>query len=380
MRRSLSTAHRADSLTQRRGSQPSTHPFHDADDEHEPHTPGHDAHEHEMQPLHDTQPLGASSESERHSAQLQDMDLAPPPTRPTHAPRKSMWTKVRFATQGVQALKVIHTDVRRFGTEFVPAVSPRHADDGEAAMPWYMLLPDSRVRRAWDALVLLLCVWTLVSHPLRFAYGTFPTIHEARIAVDLCVDALFCIDLVLNFVQVVDANRERITDRRVLARRYLTSHFVVDLISSLPLYLAVSGVIDADPSSRLPRLIWLCQMLRFTRLIRLQRYLDHWQYALDWNTGFLRLGLFIWWLLCMTHAVSCVWVYLGLTGGQYVDSTGGVTSGRIAGTWISEKQMASMHDSSIYLAALYWCISTFASVGYGETPRAMRDSRRHARC
>ena len=67
-----------------------------------------------------------------------------------------------------------------------------------------------------------------------------------------------------------------------------------------------------------------------------------------------RLIKFLISLLIFLHFFACAWVSLGYA------SPG----------WIQVKEadgyLASTDDSTLYLASLYWAITTFATVGYGD--------------
>jgi hypothetical protein len=106
-----------------------------------------------------------------------------------------------------------------------------------------------------------------------------------------------------------------------------------DILAALPLF-ALTG---------LPALLFV----RMLKLIRVGFWMSIWrqQHFSRWNA--LRLIYFAYWLGLIVHWLASGWLVLRMIGGHTGDS------------W------------TLYLHALYWCISTVTTIGYGDiTPQS----------
>jgi len=97
-----------------------------------------------------------------------------------------------------------------------------------------VLLPHHLAMRIWTSLVVFVELYEAISLPYSVAFS-----DGQYIAALLTVDAIFIIDLVVNFFT---AYREKATNKLVLNRKavmlnYLKTYFVADLIALLPLWL-----------------------------------------------------------------------------------------------------------------------------------------------
>ena len=100
--------------------------------------------------------------------------------------------------------------------------------------------------------------------PFRIAFYEYDSIPW--LAVDGFVDFLFLIDLILNFFfAFYDDDEELIYDRRRIAKKYLCSWFIIDLVAIMPFAQFQSR--DYSSLSRLTRLPRLYRLLKLTKYI-----------------------------------------------------------------------------------------------------------------
>ena len=83
------------------------------------------------------------------------------------------------------------------------------------------------------------------------------------------------------------------------------------------------------------------ELLRLLKLARVAQLMRRWRQHAVQNVQILRLVLFVCWLLITAHWLACGWLVLG-----------GIDM--------------EADEFSKYLRALYWCITTLATVGYGD--------------
>jgi voltage-gated potassium channel len=196
-------------------------------------------------------------------------------------------------------------------------------------------------RDAWQLIVVVASVFAAIETPLRLSLQY--DVRGTLLAADWVITVLFTIDLVLHFVTPIRNAREVITDRREIALRYLKTWFVLDFLAAIPFYalsVQLAPLVGAAAGS-----LRLLSLGRVLRLLHLAASMRRWQQERVFNPSLLRLGLFSVWTLMIAHWIACGWLALG--GGEPTPEGG-----------------------QRYLRAIYWTITTLASVGYGDiTPR-----------
>jgi len=110
-----------------------------------------------------------------------------------------------------------------------------------------------------------------------------------------------------------------------------------------------AGGLVGDLLSALPFALLLgptpFQLLRLLKLSRVAQLLGDWRSREIRHAAALRLVFFVYWFVLLTHVVACCWV--ALRGPE--ESPGG---------------------GSPYVGALYWAVTTLATVGYGDVTPA----------
>jgi voltage-gated potassium channel len=171
---------------------------------------------------------------------------------------------------------------------------------------------------AWDAVVFAAATAVALVLPLRLALG--PEKVPWFWVFDAVVSTVFIIDFIVN----LRASRWSVRDEGLL-------WFFVDFLSAFPVHLLPWG--DFMVGVRLLKMLRVGELMREWRRARLQH----------WNT--LRLVYFAYWVGLLVQMLSIGWLILRSAG---VD----------APTWGG------------YLRALYWCIVTVTTIGYGDiTPQ-----------
>jgi len=112
-----------------------------------------------------------------------------------------------------------------------------------------------------------------------------------------------------------------------LARSPRLWWLLVDLVAAIPFRVLPGGE--------------LFELLRLLKLTRIAQYMRHWRQHAVQNTHILRLLFFVWWLLLTAHWLACGWLAMG-----------GIDP--------------AADEGSQYIRALYWCITTLTTVGYGD--------------
>jgi hypothetical protein len=97
----------------------------------------------------------------------------------------------------------------------------------------YILDPRKRTRRTWDVIIMFFVLFTAVSVPYDTAFSPAPS--DARRRFEHAIDAVFAVDVALNFITGrVDKTGKLMNEPREIARRYLSKWFALDVAATLP--------------------------------------------------------------------------------------------------------------------------------------------------
>ena len=242
-----------------------------------------------------------------------------------------------------------------------------HHQVAAAKIPF--LAPPSSFRIRWDAVLVLLILWTSIMLPLQIAV-IVDTTGPGWLVLDTLVDLFFIADLVLNFFTPYNApNGEWITDRNAMAKNYAKSWFIVDLVSSVPIdvvmrwSLGVDDVAD-DTASGLrggvsvealkgAKLARLFKNLRLLRVTRLAKMMASSFGALSSAAQLVRILLAF---IFFTHCFGCLFIFVSNNFYGRVEETW---------TWKAEINPVQMPDSGrTYVVASFNALSML----FGESP------------
>ncbi|OAF67389.1 Potassium channel KAT1 [Intoshia linei] len=181
-------------------------------------------------------------------------------------------------------------------------------------------------------------------------------------------DLVFLLDLIINFrTGIIGGNfaDEIILDPKKIAKRYVTTWFALDLISSIPvdyvmLYfnsqMQISQLIYAGRAIRFFRLVKLLSLLRLLRLSRLVRYIGQWEEFLSIAIKMMRLLNLVALMLILGHWNGCLqWLVPMLQGFP-------------SSSWVSINELENSTWTEKYTWSLFKALSHMLCIGYGKFP------------
>jgi hypothetical protein len=146
----------------------------------------------------------------------------------------------------------------------------------------------------------------------------------------------------------------------VIAKEYASSWLLVDVISIIP-FDAIFLVDRYNGVTRIARIGKLYKIIRMTRMVRmlkivkernkLVKYLNE---ILKIGVGFERLLFMMLIFLVLQHVAACIWVFAAR-----FDPNNKMT-------WIYQGGMIDYPDWQLYIAAIYFTVTTIVTVGFGD--------------
>lgn len=177
--------------------------------------------------------------------------------------------------------------------------------------------------RSWDTLLATGIIWMAIDVPRQLEFGAHTRITAKF--VEYLVMLLFAADLFHRWRYLW--SRPKSTHVAVANRKESLWWLVADVPAAIPCLLF------GGPAGLLA--------LRLTKIPRLVQMMRLWRRRDIHNAGLLRLVFFVFWMLLISHWIACGWAGL-------------------------RDRLPGDDDAMHYLRALYWTITTLATVGYGD--------------
>ncbi|XP_071050671.1 voltage-gated delayed rectifier potassium channel KCNH8 isoform X2 [Onthophagus taurus] len=228
----------------------------------------------------------------------------------------------------------------------------------------YILSHYGMFKSCWDWLMLMATFYVAVVVPYNASFvasllqtdGQRPT-H----VVDVIVEALFFIDIVLNFrTTYVNKKGEVVSDWRSISVNYLRTWFIVDMLAALPFDLlhALYGGDNSSVSATFT--IHNIHLIKLTRLLRLARLLQKIDRYAQYSAMILTLLMLSFTL--MAHWLACIWFVIAENEKNNALDLGWIYN--LADRLKTNVSLVSPTD--LYVTALYFTCSSLTSVGFGN--------------
>uniref|UniRef100_S4RNH4 Potassium voltage-gated channel, subfamily H (eag-related), member 5b n=1 Tax=Petromyzon marinus TaxID=7757 RepID=S4RNH4_PETMA len=287
----------------------------------------------------------------------------------------------RGEAAGAKGLRT--AEVVQLNTEVLPAYKQE-----APKTPRNIILHYCAFKTTWDWLILILTFYTAIMVPYNVSFRTRQS-NVAWLVVDSVVDAIFLVDIVLNFhTTYVGSAGEVISDPALIRTKYLKTWFLIDLLSCLP-YDIINAFENADEYSSatngfltpacaqipphkggeaqgISSLFSALKVVRLLRLGRVARKLDHY---IEYGAAVLVLLVCVFGLVA--HWLACIWFSIGDAEAareygwlhQLAHSVGQPYrySGDGGGRW-----EGGPSRRTLYVSALYFTMSSLTSVGFGN--------------
>ncbi|XP_066244999.1 potassium voltage-gated channel subfamily H member 8 isoform X2 [Euwallacea similis] len=207
-------------------------------------------------------------------------------------------------------------------------------------------------KNAWDWLILIATFYVAVVVPYNASFLR-PETERPSVIMDVFVEALFFIDILLNFrTTFVNKKGEVVSDWKSISVNYLRTWFIVDLLAALPfdLLYALYGE-ESGPTHT--------HLIKLTRLLRLLRLLQKIDRYSQYSAMILTLLMLSFTLVA--HWLACIWYVIAQE--EFETDLGWI---RALADRLKINDVANLSNTDAYVTALYFTCSSLTSVGFGN--------------
>jgi len=160
------------------------------------------------------------------------------------------------------------------------------------------------------------------------------------------ITVVYLLDIPYTFNQSVKKGLNVYSDRPSIAKLYLKGWFAVDVIASIPFAWVFYLLSLWTPTSSMEvgavlDVIMVTKLMKMVKISKVSAIFNDIKESLNVSPALMRLVTFGFWFVTVIHLMACGWVLIGAS------------------------EAARPHFDQ-YLRAVYWCVTTIATIGYGD--------------
>ena len=179
----------------------------------------------------------------------------------------------------------------------------------------------------------------ITSYRLTFRLYDFDAIYWI-------ITIVYLLDIPYTFNQAVKKGLTVYSDRKSIARLYLRSWFAVDVIAAVPFAWLFYVTSLWTPSASMGvgavlDIIMVTKLMKMVKISKVSAIFNDIRESLSVSPSLMRLVTFGFWFVTAVHLMACGWVLIG-----------------------ASEHYRPYFDQ--YLRGVYWCVTTIATIGYGD--------------
>ena len=215
-----------------------------------------------------------------------------------------------------------------------------------------LISPENKMIVAWNSLIVICSVFLVIYIPFVIAFEIND--NESNLIMYITFLLVFVIDLIIHLNTALYNNGNLIIDRSKIIKSYMKGWFFIDVLGILALIITI-----VTAKTKLKR-GWYIEILRLGFMGKLLKVNGKFERLQDGISSKLFVGLLI--LieiiikeLLIAHFLACAFYALSRYESQFHPEV-----------WINSCYLETGKVSELYITALYWSITTLATVGYGD--------------
>jgi len=179
----------------------------------------------------------------------------------------------------------------------------------------------------------------ITSYRLTFRLYDFDAIYWI-------ITIVYLLDIPYTFNQAVKKGLTVYSDRKSIARLYLRNWFAVDVIAAVPFSWLFYVTALWTPSASMGvgavlDIIMVTKLMKMVKISKVSAIFNDIRESLSVSPSLMRLVTFGFWFVTAVHLMACGWVLIG-----------------------ASEHYRPYFDQ--YLRGVYWCVTTIATIGYGD--------------
>ncbi|CDW88503.1 cation channel family protein [Stylonychia lemnae] len=226
--------------------------------------------------------------------------------------------------------------------------------------------PNNKVYEKWIFLLLFInLIWVQFTTPLRMSFEDKRSVFGPIAYGDMIVDVIYLIESILTFfIPDTSVEGEFIFNRKIVAKRYMMTWFLLDNLANFPYSLFKyykRHQFDNDLQNFIyfnfaytPRLFIIFLCLKLVRIRKAKKQLLKFLKWLGLGVDKRNLIMTLWTLILLLHLAGCFWGAVGLFN---LDSNQ---------NWIYAEEIQDDTPFVQYFTALYFATTAIMTVGYGD--------------
>ena len=227
----------------------------------------------------------------------------------------------------------------------------------------FIFYPKDVITNIWNTVISVVLLYVTFIMTFELAFIDDPTTFF--LISEYVTTFIFGVDILFNFNRAYKNKKDKIiTDRCMIAKKYLKSWFLLDLVSFFPFFIFsnINSKLGITIGLKTLKILKVLNIVRLIRLIKIIKKMAMYQlkdpvYRLKRNLkkNYERLAIHLVLILICCHLFACFFYFLP----KLISPTN---------NWVVNRHLENKHYFHKYLYSMHWIIETIITVGYGEVP------------